>query len=56
MRNSRVLAATAAAAVLASSAVQAQTPEKFYAGRVVKLLLSADAGGGYASYAIAFAP
>jgi tripartite-type tricarboxylate transporter receptor subunit TctC len=34
----------------------AQTAEEFYNNRQMRLLLSAGAGGGYASYAIAFAP
>jgi tripartite-type tricarboxylate transporter receptor subunit TctC len=38
------------------NASAAQSVEQFYAGRTVRLFLSADAGGGYASYAIAFAP
>ena len=32
------------------------TPEQFYKGRQMLLIMSADAGGGYASYANTFAP
>lgn len=41
---------------LSSAAASAQTVEEFYTGRQMRILLSSDAGGGYASYAIAFAP
>jgi tripartite-type tricarboxylate transporter receptor subunit TctC len=34
----------------------AATPEEFYSGRQLLLIMSTDAGGGYASYANAFAP
>src|SRR5262245_58520677 len=40
----------------ASNAAQADPVAEFYRGRQVNLILSADAGGGYASYANAFAP
>lgn len=46
----------ALAVFFASPIASAQTPEEFYSGRQVRLLLSAGAGGGYASYAITFAP
>jgi tripartite-type tricarboxylate transporter receptor subunit TctC len=39
-----------------AEAANAQTVEEFYTGRQMRMLLSSDAGGGYASYAIAFAP
>jgi tripartite-type tricarboxylate transporter receptor subunit TctC len=39
-----------------SSAAGADPVAEFYRGRQVNLILSADAGGGYASYANAFAP
>ena len=41
---------------LLSSAVSAATPEEFYKNRQMIMIMSADAGGGYASYANAFAP
>nr|TFG55659.1 MAG: hypothetical protein E4H34_00035 [Hyphomicrobiales bacterium] len=41
---------------LVGATAHAQTAEQFYTGRQMRLLLSSDAGGGYASYAIAFAP
>lgn len=41
---------------LSAEAASAQTVEEFYTGRQMRILLSSDAGGGYASYAIAFAP
>jgi len=34
----------------------ANADEDFYKGRQIALILSADVGGGYASYARAFAP
>src|SRR5215470_2956435 len=47
-----------AAAVLScvSSAARADPVADFYRGRQINMILSADAGGGYASYANAFAP
>ena len=42
--------------LLSSGLASAQTAAEFYDGRQMRLLLSSDAGGGYASYAIAFAP
>ncbi len=42
-------------AALASGAAQAQAPD-FYRGKTITMILSADAGGGYASYANAFSP
>lgn len=44
------------AAMAASQAGHAATAEDFYRGRQVIMILSADAGGGYASYANAIAP
>jgi tripartite-type tricarboxylate transporter receptor subunit TctC len=55
MRASSWLAPGFAAALAVSSA-QADPVEDFYKGRQVTMILSADAGGGYASYANAFAP
>jgi tripartite-type tricarboxylate transporter receptor subunit TctC len=48
--------ATTAALALMPSFSNAATPEEFYKGRPMTLIMSADAGGGYASYANAFAP
>jgi tripartite-type tricarboxylate transporter receptor subunit TctC len=50
------LAALAIALCLAGSAAHADDVAAFYAGRRVSWILSADAGGGYAAYAQAFAP
>jgi tripartite-type tricarboxylate transporter receptor subunit TctC len=41
---------------LAPLLAQAATAEDFYKGRTVTMIMSADAGGGYASYANAFSP
>ena len=38
------------------SGAHAATAEDFYKGRTVTMIMSADAGGGYASYANAFSP
>ena len=38
------------------SALRAASVEDFYKGRQITMILSADAGGGYGSYANAFAP
>ena len=46
----------ALALMMLSGVASAQTAEEFYDGRQMRLLLSSDAGGGYASYAISFAP
>jgi tripartite-type tricarboxylate transporter receptor subunit TctC len=62
MGNGMMLAATiqrivlTLALMLVSGVASAQTADEFYSGRQMRLLLSSDAGGGYASYAIAFAP
>ena len=40
----------------AAGTAHAATAENFYRGRQIQMILSADAGGGYASYANAFAP
>ena len=50
--------ASAATAVLtlAPSLSSAATPEEFYKSKPMTLIMSADAGGGYATYANAFAP
>jgi tripartite-type tricarboxylate transporter receptor subunit TctC len=51
------LASTAiAAGTLVPTVTSAATPEEFYKGKPMTLIMSADAGGGYASYANAFAP
>jgi tripartite-type tricarboxylate transporter receptor subunit TctC len=42
--------------VLLPAATHAASPEDFYKNRQLILIMSADAGGGYASYANAFAP
>jgi tripartite-type tricarboxylate transporter receptor subunit TctC len=49
-------ACLAVSLVSGGHASAAQTPEQFYRGKTVRLFLSADAGGGYGSYAVAFAP
>jgi tripartite-type tricarboxylate transporter receptor subunit TctC len=41
---------------LASSVARAQPVDEFYRGRQISWILSADAGGGYSAYALAFAP
>ena len=48
--------AGAAALALFSSAAHAASAEDFFKGRQIIMIMSADAGGGYASYANAFAP
>jgi tripartite-type tricarboxylate transporter receptor subunit TctC len=45
-----------ASLALAPAFSPAATPEDFYKGRQMLLIMSTDAGGGYASYANAFAP
>ena len=50
------LAAAAIAGGVSLSGAQAATAEDFYKGRTVTMIMSADAGGGYASYANAFSP
>src|SRR5688572_25524744 len=53
----KLLAGFALAALLpAQEALSAQSVQQFYSGRTIRLFLSADAGGGYGSYAVAFAP
>jgi tripartite-type tricarboxylate transporter receptor subunit TctC len=44
------------ALALAPSALRADPVSDFYKGRQITMILSADAGGGYGSYANAFAP
>jgi tripartite-type tricarboxylate transporter receptor subunit TctC len=62
MRGERVkrrklfVVAMALGAVAAASTASADPVADFYRGRQINLILSADAGGGYASYANAFAP
>jgi tripartite-type tricarboxylate transporter receptor subunit TctC len=53
--RSALLGALAAACLWAAPG-NAQPAADFYKGKTVTMLLSADAGGGYASYANAFAP
>jgi tripartite-type tricarboxylate transporter receptor subunit TctC len=48
--------ATLALALFVCSAARADPIADFYRGRSISLILSAGAGGGYASYAQAFAP
>jgi tripartite-type tricarboxylate transporter receptor subunit TctC len=52
----RTLTASIAALAILSSAASADPIEDFYKGRSINWILSAGAGGGYASYAHAFAP
>src|SRR5258705_13502721 len=54
MRHAIAAGLTALAA--APSALRAASVDDFYKGRQITLMLSADAGGGYGSYANAFAP
>jgi tripartite-type tricarboxylate transporter receptor subunit TctC len=57
MRRVASIVGTAFAVFLsATGPAAAQSVEQFYRGRTVRLFLSADAGGGYGSYALAFAP
>jgi tripartite-type tricarboxylate transporter receptor subunit TctC len=53
---SGALALLSASFALLASLASAATPEDFYKGRQLLLIMSTDAGGGYASYANAFAP
>src|SRR5258705_4021585 len=50
------IAAGLMALALAPSLVRADPISDFYKGRQITMMLSADAGGGYGSYANAFAP
>src|SRR4051812_3920829 len=50
------LAASLAAVAAAPVAGRADAVSDFYKGRQMIMILSADAGGGYGSYANAFAP
>jgi tripartite-type tricarboxylate transporter receptor subunit TctC len=54
MRAHWLVAGLATALVISSA--KADPVADFYRGRQVTMILSADAGGGYASYATAFAP
>ncbi len=62
MKRRRVVASLALAAIavllaaLGSHTASADPVADFYRGRQINMILSADAGGGYASYANAFAP
>src|SRR5215467_688526 len=51
-----VLALATSLVALLPTASRAASPEDFYKGKQITMILSADAGGGYASYANAFAP
>ncbi|MGE5539254.1 MAG: Bug family tripartite tricarboxylate transporter substrate binding protein [Gemmatimonas sp.] len=51
----RLLLAAAAIAMTAAHA-RAETPEEFYKGRTVKLVMSAGEGGGYGTYVNAIVP
>src|SRR3984893_3340729 len=51
-----VAGASLLALALAPSALRADPVSDFYKGRQITMILSADAGGGYGSYANAFAP
>src|SRR5262249_60526939 len=42
--------------MLGPPAGRAETVAEFYRGKQIAWILSADAGGGYSSYALAFAP
>src|ERR1700688_2449143 len=55
MRHATARASLLALA-LAPSALRADPVSDFYKGRQITMILSADAGGGYGSYANAFAP
>src|SRR5262245_46201597 len=56
MRRFLINALLTSAAALVPSVASAATPEEFYKNRQMTLIMSTDAGGGYASYANAFAP
>src|SRR5262245_2995452 len=59
MRRSSAHAAAVlfgAGLALSSAFASAATPEEFYKGRQMLLIMSADAGGGYGTYANALAP
>src|SRR5689334_20075549 len=57
-RGRKAIGAIVANAAIAAmmSVANAATPEEFYKGKPMTLIMSADAGGGYATYANAFAP
>src|SRR5205085_7329072 len=56
LRNWKAALGTAVAALIFASAAIADPVSDFYKDRPITMILSADAGGGYASYANAFAP
>ena len=56
MRRKFVLLGLTCAALAAASFSPALAQEDFYRGKEIKWILSAGAGGGYSSYANAFAP
>ena len=51
-----IAGASLLALAFAPSALRADPVSDFYKGRQITMILSADAGGGYGSYANAFAP
>ena len=51
-----LIGASLAAAMLAPAIARADAVSDFYKSRQITMILSADAGGGYGSYANAFAP
>jgi tripartite-type tricarboxylate transporter receptor subunit TctC len=55
-RRATVLGLLATALCLAAATARAEDVAAFYRGRQISWMLSADAGGGYAAYAHAFAP
>ncbi|HTI85287.1 MAG TPA: hypothetical protein VL966_01655 [Alphaproteobacteria bacterium] len=48
--------AIAAALVVCATQVEAETPEEFYRGKIIKLVMSAGEGGGYGTYVNAIVP
>lgn len=56
MARRNLIAAMATAVLVSTGAASAGDVAEFYKGKQISLILSAGAGGGYASYAQAFAP
>ena len=56
MRGTRLAVLAFLGLTLGPAAGRAQTAAEFYRGKQISWILSADAGGGYSSYALAFAP
>lgn len=54
--GSWVVLAVAFAFTFGTAAARAETVADFYRGKQISWILSADAGGGYSAYALAFAP